>query len=219
MEWVSNPDLPRVEDFEADVEMTTPLARDYTSASRRNLMAGLRKQSIERLRESRSRKGDSRALRIYLDPPQMKAVSNPMVSENTIAQSWRCKAVTNLSSTLKSKSPNQRLNPQPIQQISVNPSQYHKRQIRTKAELAKMGARLEQEQESASPAFSRPTNELVPSVVGKDHNGAWHDEFTDEGFEQESRWPAQHSPSDFIPAVESFYDTELENFYSSANAL
>lgn len=65
MEWVHNPYLPRDEDYQADVEMTTPLpqgstghvANDSDSASRRSMMATTFKKRMQNPCENRTRKG------------------------------------------------------------------------------------------------------------------------------------------------------------------
>lgn len=227
MEWVHNPYLPRGEEYQAEVQMTTPLPEGSTShvenesgsPSRRSVMATMFKKRMQTLRENRARKGNKEVPRINPDPPQANLPADPMES---------IQMVTDMSPALTAKSPNSRPNPQPVQQIPVSPSQYQKRpnrvskntleprrQVRTKAVLARMETVLEDEAETQG--ILPPSDALIPLVIEEDYHGPMQYEFVDDGFEHENRRPIQYNPPDYIPAVEPFHDGNIGECYSSTN--
>ena len=224
MEWVDNPYLPRVEEYQADVQMTTPLPQGSTShvanesgsPSRRSLMAAMFKKRMQTLRENRDRKGNKEVPRIHPDLPQANSPADFMES---------IQMVTDMSPALTARSPNPRPNPQPVQQIAVSPSQYQKRpnrvskntsgprrQVRTKAVLARMETVLEDEADTQT--VLPPSN---PLVIAEDYDGPMQYEFVDDVFGHENRRPTQYAPPDYIPAVESFHDGNISECYSSTN--
>lgn len=190
MEWVHNPYLPRGAEYQADVEMTTPLPQGSTShaanesgsTSRRSVMANMFEKRMQTLRENRTQKGNKEAPRIYSDPTQAESLPDSTESIQVSAEKRNSHMVPHMSSVLTAKSSNPRL----VQQIPpVTLLQYQKRpnrvskntseprrQVRTRAVLPKMGTVLEElEDEAQIPTVVPPPNALVPFAIEEDHNG------------------------------------------------